>query len=216
MTTTQPVYTWHDDVTINGRPYPTRHPVPDHGPHSDAYLGDLDDSTRQYLHAIHEAAHAVAALTAQAHVHYARITPTGEMRAAAQVSNATSGGDTYVCNFTTGRDQAIYFGVGERAGDLWLRQNNLWTPTRSVGIELSAYGDRHTFLTANPHFGFGVDHNDYRVVHDLADELVTRHWTAITAVADRLTVRLHLAGDEIAALAQMPNGTHSSTCTYSA
>ncbi|MGW5693831.1 hypothetical protein ACWEWX_23585 [Streptomyces asiaticus] len=205
--------TWYDDLEVAGTPYPTRHPAPDYGNNSDAYLGDLPGHQRQYLRAIHEAGHAVAALTAHAHVHYAKITPTVELTTAAPTSSGVSGGDVFGCNFTDGQSFAVFLGVGERAEDHWLHQNSLWTATRAVGIELGACGDRRRFLATNPHFGFGVDHNDYRVVHDLADQLVTQHWDAITAVADVLSTRLHLTGGQIADLAQMPNGTHSTTCT---
>jgi len=60
----QPTYTWHTDIDINGQPYPTRHPVPDHGPNSDDYHGDLPDEQRDYMRAIHEAGHATATLAA--------------------------------------------------------------------------------------------------------------------------------------------------------
>jgi hypothetical protein len=216
MDTAPATYTWHTDIDINGQPYPTRHTAPDYGPNSDAYHDDLTHQQRDQLRAIHEAAHAVAGLTARGCIHYAKITPTAELVAAPPTAGGIKSGDVYVCNLTDGQDIAVLLGAGERAEDRWLRQNNLWTETRAFGIELGAYSDRRKFLDLNPHFGFGADHNDYRVVHDLADELIDRHWDAITAVADVLAERLRLTGDLVADLARMPNGNHSATCTPTA
>ncbi|MGS2592146.1 hypothetical protein [Streptomyces hebeiensis] len=214
MTTTPATtFPWHTDININGQPYPTRHPVPDYGDDSRAYLGDITHPQRDHLRATHEAAHAIASLIAGGHIHYAKITPTCELVNAALADTGIVSGAVFSCNFTDGQAVAVYLAVGERAEDHWLHQHNLWTPTRAVGVELGAYGDRRRFFALNPHFGFGTDHNDYRVVHDLADQLITRHWDAITAVADVLATQLHLTGDQVAELAQLPNGTHSSTCT---
>lgn len=204
--------TWHDDITINGEPYPTRYPLDGDAATSNDCFDDLLDHHRQYLRAVHEAAHAVAGLTANAHIHYAKIARTAELATAAPTTIGIPGGDVFACNFPEGQTFAVFLGAGERAEDRWLRQNNLWTPRRAVGVELGACADRRTFLATNPHFGFGEDRNDYRVVHDLADQLVTDNWTAITAIADILATQLHLTGEQIATLAQMPNGAHSVTC----
>lgn len=210
MTVDQPTHTWHHDLNINGQPYPTRHPAPNYGDTSDAYLGDLPTHTRQYLRALHEAAHAIAAISANGHIHYARITPTAQLAAS---TGAVSGGDVSGCNLIDGRAVATFYGAGERAENHYLHQAGLWTPTRSAGIELGALRDRERCRTLNPHIGFGTGHNDYAAVHDLADQLVTRHWHAILTVADTLTNRLHLTGDEIAHLARIPNGPHATGCT---
>lgn len=206
---------WHDDVTINGEPYPTRHIAADAFSKSSMYLSDLPDSTRDTLRATHEAAHAVAGLAGGAHIHYAKITTTAYLNAR-PFTHGIPGGDVFACHFRNGQSLAVYLGAGERAEDHWLRQAGLWTPARALGIELGAYMDRQTFLANNPHFGFGADHNDYLVVHDLADQLVTQHWDAITAVAEALVTDLYLTGDHIADLAKLPNGTHSAACTYAA
>ncbi|MEU8101771.1 hypothetical protein [Streptomyces rubiginosohelvolus] len=203
---------WHDDITINGQPYYTRHPVPDHGPNSDAYLHTLTHQQRDHLRAIHETAHAITALATGAHLHYAQVTTTNLLTNTPLTDTGTLGGTTRICNTQDGRSFAAYLGAGERAEDRWLRQNNLWTPLLAAGIELGAYGDRQTLLAANPHIRFGIDHNDYTVVHDLADQIITTHWDAITRIAGVLKARLHLTGDEIAGLAGLTNGTH--TCDY--
>ncbi|MEV6165709.1 hypothetical protein AB0L71_28115 [Streptomyces sp. NPDC052052] len=214
MTTTPELAAmWHDDITINGQPYPTRHPCPDDVTTTEDCFDDLPVHHHQYLTAVHEAGHAVAALVARACVHSATIKPLSELVTATPTTTGTSHGNTINCNFPDGQTSATCLGAGERAADRWLHQNNLWTPRRALGIELSAYGDRCEFLAANPHFGFGADRNDYRVVHDLADQLITQHWDAVTAVADALVTRLHLTGDQIARIADLPNGTHSATCT---
>lgn len=207
-----PTARWYDDLTVDGAPYPTRHAAPDYGFNSDAYLGDLPDGVRHYLRAIHESAHAVAGLAASSHIHYAKITPAAELTAAEPTPSGISGGDVFGCNLTDGQGFAVFLGAGERAEDRWLRLNGLWTTTRAVGIELGAHSDRQQFLAVNPHFGFGADSNDYRVVHDLADQLVTDRWDAITAVADALASQLRLTGDQVADLAQLSNGAHSPAC----
>lgn len=205
---TQPVAVWHHEVGVNGEPYPTRNSTPNWQATSDEYLGDLTDAQSTEMRAIHEAAHAVAALAGGGHVHYAKLAPAAQLKAMPNGGSGVESGDVFACNLTEGLDVARFLGAGERAEDRWLHQTGLWTPSRAVGIEMGARSDRRFFLDLNPHFGFGVDARDYRVVHDLADEFIDRHWTAITAVADVLVTRLHLTGAQISALAHLPNGTH--------
>lgn len=210
--TVVPAFTWHDDITVNGTPYPTRHPAPHTNPNSDTYLGTLSNHQRDTLCAHHEAAHAIASLTAGGHIHHAEITPTAKT-----LTNITQmTGRVLGCNLYKGRDYATFYAAGERAEDHWLHQADLWTPTRAVGVELGALHDRRAFLAGSPNFGFHSDCDNYRLIHDLADELVIQHWDAITAVAQALMKRLHLTGRQVAAVAQMPNGTHSANCTFPA
>lgn len=207
------VSVWHDELVIDGRPYPTRHSTPDLGPSSHAYLSDLTDAQLDSLRAVHESAHAVAGLAAGAYVHYARIDTTAGLRNASSGGQGpVFGGDTRTCNLSDGLGFAILMGAGERAEDRWLRERDLWTPVRAVGIELGAYSDRGHVLDLNPHMGFEGGLNDYSVVHHFADRFVSEHWDAITAVAAALATRLHLTGDEISDLAGLPNGAHSATC----
>ncbi|MFJ3043626.1 hypothetical protein [Streptomyces tendae] len=214
MTIAQPATTWHDNIAINGQPYPTRHPAPLTSGSASDYLNVLTDHQRDQLRAHHEAAHAVAGLSAGAHVHHAKISTTATLKAASAATDGVEvGGNCLTCNLPPqGNVIAIYFGAGERTEDHWLHQHNLWTPWLAVGIEFGAYGDRQSLLHDNPHVGFGDRQVDYRLVHDLADAFVTTHWTAITAVGEALATRLYLTGDEIADLAQLPNGT----CTHPA
>lgn len=211
MDTAQPTHTWHDDITINGQTYYTRHPAPKHWISSHQLIG-LAPAQLDHMQALHEIAHAVAALAVGAHVHYAQLR-SNELEAETHSAPVAMSGDVFACNFHTGEGFAVFLGAGERAEDHWLRTNNLWTQSRAAGVELGAYTDRRNVLSTNPHIGFGKDHNDYRVVHDLADQIVDQHWAAITGVADVLAARLHLTGDEIAELAQLPNGAHSNSCT---
>jgi hypothetical protein len=210
---------WHDDRVIHGKPYPTRNTAPDLEAGACAYLDDLTDEQRDHLRAVHESAHAVSALAAGAHVHYAKISTTTALRSTSDVPDwappkAIPGGDTRVCDLTDGLDFITFMGAGERAEDRWLREQGLWTPVRSVGVEIGAYGDRDHVLHLNPHFGFEGGPADYLVVHHFADHAINRHWDAITAVAAALATTLHLTGDQIASLADLPNGTHSATCTF--
>lgn len=210
---------WHDDLLINGTSYPTLHPAREDVTDSHMYLDDLTNDQQDHLRAVHEAAHAVIGLAAGAYVHYAKISTTAVLRDTSAVPdwappNAVPGGDTRACNLTDGLDFIVFLGAGERAEDRWLREQGLWTPSRAVGVELGAYGDRRHVLRLNPHFGFEGGVADYLIVHHFADRFVSEHWHAITTVAAVLATRLHLTGDEIADLTGLPNGTHSATCTY--
>ncbi|WP_445520407.1 hypothetical protein [Streptomyces sp. NEAU-174] len=189
---------WHTVLWVDGEPYPTRHYV--HYDRGDGPLWDLPAETLHQMRAIHEAAHAVAALDGGAHLHYAQIqAPSG--------SEGDTDGATGACGHSTGEDAAAYTGAGERATDRWLRETGLWTPARAMCAEVAARHDRAGFLSLNPHFGFG-DRGaaDYRLVHDLADRMIDRRWGAVTAVGAVLARQLRLEGDDIADLVRIPNG----------
>lgn len=205
--------TWHDDILINHGPYPTRNYAPDLGPNSDAYLGSLTYEQRDVLRAVHEAAHAVAVLAGGGYVHDARMMTTAEMRAHKPSDQGVKSGEVRGCNVPSGFALAAFIGAGERAEDRWLREQGLWTSTLAAGVEMGAYGDRRALLRDNPHIGFGTG-QDYVIVHDLADHFLSWHWTRVLAVAGELAARLRLDGDEVAALAGLPNGTHSETCDF--
>lgn len=205
--------TWHDDIRIGGKPYPTRNFAPDYGPNSDAYLGSLTYGQRDELRAVHEAAHAVAALVAAGHVHHVQILTTVSLRTCEPADEGIKGGETQACNIADSTDVAVFLGAGERAEDRWLREQGLWTPDVAAGIEMGAYGDRKILLEMNPHVGFGTG-QDYAVVHDLADHFVSEHWGRVLAVAGELARRLRLDGDEVARLAGIPNGKHADTCDF--
>ncbi|MFD9099321.1 hypothetical protein [Streptomyces collinus] len=209
------VSVWHDDATVNGLRYPTRHLIPDWADNSDDLLDALTDEQRDHMRAVHETAHAIVALAAGGYVHRAVTRRTADLRATADrlTGGHQVGGHVATCNVADGRDFVTFLGAGERAEDRWLRETGLWTPTVAVGVEYGAYTDRREVLDRNPGLGFEGGHNDFLIVHELADQAVAEHWAAITAVAGVLAARLCLTGDEIADLAGLPNGTHSNTCT---
>lgn len=198
MTTTPaPATAWHhDDTRVLSQPYPTRNYAPDADGDTDACL-NLTASQLDYLRAIHEAGHAVTVLTARAHLHSVEIVK-GE-------ATTEQGGVTYACHLADGHAYAIYSAAGERASDRWLREAGLWTPERAVANEVAAHSDRHQFLAINPHVGFGDKEVDYRHIHDLADQALNTHWTAVTTVAGALHQHGHMTGDAIAALTGLPN-----------
>ncbi|MBI0296298.1 hypothetical protein JBE04_17965 [Streptomyces sp. PRKS01-29] len=196
-----PTTAWHITMDINGEPYPTRHYAPDVEGTSDACF-NLPPRQLDYLRAIHEAGHAVTALAGRAHLHYAQIVKGP--------ATSTQGGVTDCCSrFADGQAFAVFSAAGERASDRWLREAGLWTPERAVAVEVGSHGDRHLFLSINPHVGFGDKQIDYRVLHDLADAALDKHWAATVRVADALAATGHLTGDDIATLADLPNGTHT-------
>lgn len=207
---------WHRDVIINGRDYPMRHPVPDWADNSDDLLAALTDEQRDLMRAVHESAHAVATLAASGYVHRAQIRTTPDLRTTADrlTGGLQVGGRVWSCNISDGRDFVTVMAAGERAEDRWLRETGLWSSDIAAGVEYGAYTDRREVLSLNPGLGFEGGYSDFLIVHELADRFVSEHWDAVTAVARVLAERLHLVGDEIARLAGLPNGTHSSTCTY--
>lgn len=211
--TPQATPVWNDDLVINGRTYPTRHPAPP-AAKSHEYLAGLTDAQRDEMRAVHESAHAVTGLAAGACVHHAQISTTADLRNEDLPATGRTGGYTPACNITDGLGFLVFLGAGERAENRWLCEQGLWTPARAVGVELGAYGDRRHVLDLNPHLGFEGGSEDYSVVHHFADQSVSEHWSAITAVAQVLVTRLFLTGDEIADLTGLPNGTHSSTCNF--
>lgn len=193
--------TWHDDICVLGRPYPTRTYSADAiGSTTSCYA--LPDHLTSYPDAIHEAGHAVIALDGGAHLHHATI---GD-----DPNNPTVGGITYACGMadSNGHLFARFSAAGERAIERWLHESGLWTPKRAVAAEVGARGDRMAFLKVNPDVGFGDKHIDYSVVHDLADHALSTHWAAVTAVADVLHKTRHLTGAAIADIAGLPNRTY--------
>lgn len=198
-----PAPDWYTTVDIDGQPYRTRHHVPGLDSHTPAYLS-VTATQLNYLRAIHEAGHAVAALLGRAHLHSAEIV-IGD-------TDAETGGVVYACNLADGHGYAVYSAAGERAADRWLREAGLWTPEGAVANEVAAKSDREQFLTINLHVGFGDREVDYRVVHDLADQALDQHWATVVRVADQLVQRGYLDANEIVAIAGLPNGTASAKC----
>ncbi|MFC8065496.1 hypothetical protein [Streptomyces sp. NPDC057293] len=194
---------WCTTVGLDGEPYPVRHRAPGLDPRTPACLA-VTEAQLNYVRAIHEAGHAVAVLLGRGHLHSAEIV-IGDV-------DAETGGVVQACNMADGHGYAIYSAAGERAVDRWLREAGLWTPEGAIANEVAAWSDRAQFLEINPHVGFGDREVDYRVVHDLADQALDQHWTAVGRVADRLVSVGHLGADEIVAIAGIPNGTASAKC----
>lgn len=209
-TTTSPV--WYDEILVNGEAYPTRNPASGGSANSDTYLRGMTDDQREMMRAVHESAHAVATLAGGGYVHDVTTSTTAALRGALPADQGIATGNTRACNLPDGQSWAVFLGAGERAEDRWLRENGLWTPSRGAGVELGAYSDRKQLLAQNPHIGFGSG-QDYSIVHDLADQLVSEHWGPVLAVAEALAARLHLTGREVSVLAGLSNGTHFPTCT---
>lgn len=183
MNTAQTHRTWHYDMNLFGDVYPLRYYTDDFGRLSGAQavtnIINLPDRLAPYERAIHEAGHAVAALTHGIHPKYidGAHTNLGPLSAFSA--------DALVC----------CFGAGERAVDRWLHNRDLWTPLRAAAVECSAYADRATLRKY-------LIINDYLEVHDFADEFLTRNWPAVTAVAEALVTSPALTGEQIASIVQ--------------
>lgn len=197
---------WHDAALIDGKPYPTRHPVPHWVEDIDGPLSALTDEQQDAMRAVHEAAHAVAILAAGGYVHQVWIRRTADLRAT-DAEGSQIGGNAAGCNVSDGLDFVTVMGAGERAEDRWLRETDRWTPVLALGVEFGAYTDRRAILDLNPGLGFCGGSGDFQVVHEVADRFVDEHWERITAVACALSSRLSLTGEEVAVLASLPNGT---------
>jgi hypothetical protein len=194
---------WHTIIDIQGQPYPTRNYAPDIEGGSDACL-NLPAAQLDYLRAIHEAGHAVAALLGGAHLHSAEIV--------IGVTGDAAGGEVRACNLDDGHGFAVFSAAGERASDRWLREAGLWTPERAVANEVGARGDRRQFLAINAHVGFGDREVDYLIVHDLADQALDRHWKAVLQIADQLAQHGRLDAAQIVTIAGLTNGEASRKC----
>ena len=171
--------TWYTTLSIQGEPYPTRYYAPEIWNIDDAWsFFTLDQA--DYMSAIHEAGHAVVGLLGQYHIHSAELfyedfpTAVGGTVTACRDLDADEDGHAF----------AAFGGAGERAANKWLHEAHLWTPQRAVTVELCAWKDRALLLESNPHVGFGDRADDYRAIHDIADQVINRGWSRIKAVAD--------------------------------
>lgn len=187
-------------VDIDGKPYPTRYRSPDGGEPSI----DLTSPQLDYLRAVHEAGHAVAALLGGAHLHSAEI--------AVGLTDDETGGEVRACNLNDGHGYAIFSAAGERASDRWLREASLWNPSRAVANEIAARSDREQFLAINPHVGFEDRKVDYHMIHDLADQALDSRWTAVLQVADQLARHGRLDAAQVVAITGLANGEASRMC----
>ncbi|MFC7794618.1 hypothetical protein [Streptomyces cinereoruber] len=191
--------TWHQDININGRPYPTRTYVPDLDTDTAAF--DLPQVQVAYLSAIHEAGHAVVLLARGGHIHHAEVL-------LGTFQHGEPDGRVDACGVRDGNMFAEFLAAGERATDRRLREMGLWTPYRGLVAETGAYADRKKLLADNPDVGFGDKPVDYLLAHDMADTVLDAHWPAVLRVADALAHHHRLDGDTIATLAGLPNGPH--------
>lgn len=76
----------------------------------------------------------------------------------------------------TARPVLVGGAAGERACDLWLREQGLWTPARAVYGELQGKTDRADALKADPSLTFDGGPNDYRHLQNAADEILSDVW----------------------------------------
>lgn len=201
MTTAADTRTWHPLHHRDGASYPVRHQPPHGLTHTnwDAHHEALGMTTDQAntAYAIHEAAHAIAALVGGGHVYHARINIPWR-------AGPSGAGGVDVHRLTGLHHVATFFASGERAENRWLHEHGLWTTRRAIAIEISANTDRQTFLRHCPHFGFGDTERDYLTAHDAADQVIDRHWDEIHTVAAALLEHKALTGDDIAALIDLP------------
>ena len=204
-TTTEPTRTWHALAHPDGSTYHvrTQPPAGMTSTDMDTFHEALGMTTEQgdRAHAIHEAAHAVAALAGRGYVLEAQVNipwRAGKL-----------GSGHAIFGYMPGVAQtAAALAAGERAETRWLHETGLWTPRRGIAIEIDAATDRKAFTTRHPEYGFGDTDLDYLDAHDIADTVIDRYWAEIQTVANALLEHHTLSGDAIADIAGLPNGTH--------
>jgi hypothetical protein len=196
--------TWHHNVDIGGVPYPLRTLAPD-----DLASGDYKtygsmtfapDQGRR-MAAAHELGHLLTArhfglrmdsLTLGASLDGEQHQVSGSFIAAHHADQPS-------------RDLAVMFAAGERAANLWLFHERLWTPVRAMAVELMADRDRTAAAALLPAVTFDGGPDDYSHLHDAADRTLSLYWDRLTTALDTVVTRDQWTGDEIAALAGLDN-----------
>jgi hypothetical protein len=189
--------TWYHDAVLFGRPYPTRHPVPEWfrtGAVSASDLMGLSPAQALAAQAAHELGHALLWLAAGLDVSRVSLIPEGRLGGSAAVV-ATGVPDE-------GRLIAVGTAGGERAEDRWLRRAGLWTPDRAAVVEMTAAQDRAQLLECTtPRPGFGTGGLDFADLHDMADQALDQVWEQLTTALPVLVRSRTMSGARLAAVA---------------
>lgn len=193
--------TWHHDAHLFGKPYPTRHRVPERFRIGAVNASDLMELTAEQAlaaRAAHELGHALPWLAAGLDVPRVSLVPQGRL-----------GGHTVVRRTGVSdeaRLMALGTAAGERAEDRWLRVTGLWTSDRAAVVELTAVQDRAQLLECTvprPTFGTGGA-LDFADLHDMADQALDQVWAQLTTALPVLVRRGVMSGEELAACTGLP------------
>lgn len=195
----------HDDLTVNGIPYWTRNPVPQHLRNgrtttaAQAALGLTEDEVLART-AAHELGHALVWLAGGLRISRISVVPDGV--AGGHVEALPRGVDAEA------RPLVLGVAAGERAGDRWLREAGLWTPDRAAIVEVGACADRAFVLdhvTPSPTFGTGSEGGlDYSELQDMADTELDPLWDRLMAAVPLLLQHRVLTGEQLARHVGLP------------
>ncbi|MFB7948956.1 hypothetical protein ACFC6L_29035 [Kitasatospora phosalacinea] len=197
--TTPDAVRWYDDLTVNGVPYPTRHPVPPRfrtGTANARALFTADGlSEAQYTEmvAAHELGHALVWLAGGLHVPGLSTHADGQFGGHTTVK-ATGAPDE--C-----RTQVLGVVAGELAQDRWLRESGLWSEDRAALVETTAVRDRWIALdriTPRPHFGGSGPGSDYTLIQAMAAQHLEHIWPLMATALPLLLRERVLTGRELA------------------
>ncbi|MET8608907.1 hypothetical protein ABZV92_35785 [Streptomyces rubiginosohelvolus] len=153
--------------------------------------------------AVHESAHAVVYMAAGYQV--------GEI-ALHEPGDQSYGGRAHVKYLAASGpwlDWAVTCAAGERAEIRWMRETGRWSSDRAWAAERLAWRDRSQVGEAyrschSRELTFDGDHDDwgdYAWVMDRTDEALDLVWDRVLTLADHVTVRQHLTGEEAARIA---------------
>jgi hypothetical protein len=105
----------------------------------------------------------------------------------------------------TARPVLVGGAAGERAYDIWLREQGLWTPGRAVCGELQGESDRRAALEADPTITFDGGPNDYRRFQNAADEILSDVWPLLLRGLGHFTDFAEYTGDAMCGLLGIDN-----------
>ncbi|MBD3004767.1 hypothetical protein [Streptomyces sp. 5-10] len=198
MTTTVKSGWIHGLVSFSGTgSYPVRTQVSlPHGTYNSADLAGMDEEQSWLASAAHELGHAAAHLRYGVHVMsvdlYRSVDLWDSESPRAEVS-------TWMTNDQlTSRGALVASAAGERAQDRWLREKGLWTPVRSLEVEVAARTDRFSVVRMDPRVGFGDTEIDYADLMAEADAVLADFWTRLEACVPALLAAGSWSGDEVA------------------
>lgn len=177
---------------------------------------DLPAADYRLLFAVHEAGHAVAAFRLGVHVPSVGITLSHRTLPCGTVEDVNGANEGVVFADVTVRTALTVLAAGEAAERRWLREADLYTPTRAFFTERGGVGDRlaaDRLLMEN--FGrrlaFGTstesspDSADWWRYGPLADVVLDEVWPQVHELAAAIVLRGSLSGDQAAAVSGMDN-----------
>lgn len=149
-------------------------------------LRDLSDWHRDYHHAVHEAGHAVVGLLT-GH-------PLYEVVVSDDQENGPGGWVRWGPWRVPVQDHLAMIWAGEQAALRWLTESDLDDRANRIDVHSAAASDVTEIADVA-----GRHRVDPMASRSEAAKMVLKHWPAITALADALTIRRRMTGFEVSA-----------------